>query len=357
MIPDMKFCLEDDPLKYYHAMLKDIEEARDYVFVEMYKFGNDTIGIKFRDALAKKAKQGVMVKILVDSWGGSALSDTFFHDIVKNGGEVRFFEKIRFNTDFFTRSHRRNHRKLLIIDDHITYIGSSNFTEYNLNWREMVLRMDDEITTLFKEIFFESFDSYNKYLINKARYSRTIKYHDFEIIRDVPSIPLQRIKKRFERLIRSARKSVVIETPYFLPGFLLRKAMIDAAKRGVEVNVILPRHSDVRLVDILRNKYLGILFKNNIKFLYYKPGNLHAKMMFVDGKVFAIGSPNFDYRSFRYLYEIILVGKDPSIAQQLQEHIRLTIEESEDFDYEKYLDRPTIEKIVEWMLLPFRHLL
>ena len=76
-----------------------------------------------------------------DSWGGNALSDSFFMELISYGGEVRYFDKLKFNIDFFTKGHRRNHRKLLIIDDAISYVGSTNITEYNLNWREMVMRL------------------------------------------------------------------------------------------------------------------------------------------------------------------------------------------------------------------------
>ena len=139
------FILFDDPIKYYDAMLDDINAAKKYIYIETYKFGHQTIGIKFRDALTRKAKEGVEVKVLVDSWGGSSLPDNFFIQLIKNGGEVRFFQKIKINFDFFTRSHRRNHRKLLLIDDRISYIGSSNLTEYNIIWRESMLRIQSII--------------------------------------------------------------------------------------------------------------------------------------------------------------------------------------------------------------------
>jgi cardiolipin synthase len=150
---------------------------------------------------------------------------------------------------------------------------------------------------------------------------------------------------------------VVIETPYFLPGFLLRKAMIDAAKRGVEVKVIMPKNSDVRMIDILRNKYLGLLYKNGVKLLFYLPHNLHAKLLLIDNRIFSIASANFDYRSFLYQHEIALIGKDIDILCQLQDHIQETLNNSEEFKYDVWLKRPLIEKIFERILIPFRHLL
>jgi cardiolipin synthase len=353
----MEFQVIDDALRMYNLMLNDIGNAKSYIFIETYKFANDHLGERFRDALTRKARQGVNVRIMIDSWGKGPISETFFEEMIRNGGEVKFFEKIKLNTDIFTRGHRRDHRKIIVIDDEIAYIGSANITGYNLNWRELELRMKGEIAQTFRKIFEQNFESFNPYNITtKINYSRTMKYQDFEIIRDVPSIPLQRNKKRFTQMIRSARKSIVIETPYFLPGYLLRKALMDAGKRGVDVKVIMPKHSDVRMVDLLRNKYFGMYYKNNVKLLFYFPYNLHAKLLIIDNKTFAVSSANFDYRSFRYQYEISLIGHEPEVLRQLEIHVRETLSSSEEFNYERWKNRPLIEKIFEWILLPFRHL-
>ena len=156
-------------------------------------------------------------------------------------------------------------------------------------------------------------------------------------------------------MIRNADREILIETPYFLPGYFLRKVLMDACKRGVEVTVVVPRHSDVMLIDILRNRYLGPLHKEGLKFRYFLPGNLHAKAILVDKEIFAIGSPNFDYRSFRYMHEIVLIGRDESIASQLNQHISETLSQTEQFDFEKWRKRPRLQQFIEWLLLPFRH--
>lgn len=353
----MEFQVIDDTLKMYNLMLNDIGNAKSYIFIETYKFANDHLGERFRDALTRKAKQGVSIKIMIDSWGKGPISETFFEEMIRSGAEVKFFEKIKLNTDIFTRGHRRDHRKIVVIDDEISYIGSANITGYNLNWRELELRMKGEISETFRKIFEQNFESFNPYNITtKINYSRTMKYGDFEIIRDVPSIPLQRIRKRFTQMIRSAKTSIVIETPYFLPGYLLRKALMDAGKRGVDVKVIMPKHSDVRMVDLLRNKYFGMYYKNNVKLLFFTPYNLHAKLLMIDDRTFSVSSANFDYRSFRYQYEISLIGQEPEVLRQLQVHVRETLSSSEEFNYERWVNRPLIEKIFEWILLPFRHL-
>jgi len=352
----MDFRIIDDTLQYYNLMLNDIAQAKSYIYLETYKFANDHMGIRFRDAITRKAKEGVKVKIMIDSWGKGPVSETFFTELIRLGGEVKFFEKIKINSDIFTRGHRRDHRKIVIIDDILCYIGSANITGYNLNWRELCLRISGELAPSFKKVFLENFNAFNPYIIsNKATFSRTIRFEDFEIIRDVPSFQFQRLKKRYTQLIRIAEHSVVIETPYFLPGFMLRKVMMEASNRGVEVTVIMPKHSDVRMIDILRNKYLGLLHNAGIKLLFYLPHNLHAKLLLIDREVFSISSANFDYRSFRYQYEIALIGSNPDILRQLNDHIAETVRNSQGLDYDEWIRRPLIEKIFEWVLLPFRH--
>ena len=348
--------LYDKPEIYLSDMLEDIRQAKHYICLQMYKFYDDGIGRQFRDALTEKARQGVEVKVLIDSWG-AGVSHSFFSDLIGFGGQVRFFTKIKFFIDFFTKNHRRNHRKLIVIDDAISWIGSGNITAYSLKWRELMLRIKGDIAHSFRKVFNLDFKLYNKYFFEKNSYIRLIRHGDFEIVRDVPSITKKRINKKFIQLIKNADKEVIIETPYFLPGYFLRRAMMDASKRGVRVYVIIPRHSDVMLVDILRNKYLGLLHLGGVKFLYYQDGVLHAKGILVDDSIFAIGSPNFDYRSFRYMHEIILVGRQQEVAEQLRAHIEQSLKFCEPFSYEKWLNRPKFQLLMEWLLLPFRHLL
>lgn len=346
-----------DPIRYYNAMIDDIESAVKYVYVQTYRFGNDVVGIRFKDALIKKAKEGVEVKVLVDFWGSARINNQFAVEMREAGIDLRFFEKIKFNTDIFTRGHRRNHRKLMLIDDDISYIGSSNFTEYNLNWRESVLRLKGGIALSFKRVFRQDFKIYNTYVFAKNTYLRLIHYQKFEIIRDMPSITKQRIMRRYVAMIKKAEKSITIVTPYFLPGYMLRKALMEAAERGLDVKIIIPKRSDVGLVDVLRNKYMGQLHESGIKLLLYVPHNLHAKLLLVDDKIFGIGSSNFDYRSFRYMHEIVLLGEHPTIIQQFRRFIDATLESTHLFNYEQWQRRPLISRFFEWLLVPARHLL
>ncbi|MCD4730660.1 MAG: hypothetical protein K8R74_08675 [Bacteroidales bacterium] len=212
----------DDPMKFYNAMLSDIEKAKQYIYLETYRFNNDSIGIKFRDALTRKSREGVKIKLLMDSWGTS-LPSGFFEELQNNGGEARFFLKVKFFWDFFTKNHRRNHRKLLIIDDVITYIGSANLTDYSLNWRESILRIKSGIAQSFKKVFEEHYKLYNKYVFEKRITVRKITYEGFDIIRDIPSLTKQRIRSSFIQLIKLADIKLLLKLLISFQVFLLGK--------------------------------------------------------------------------------------------------------------------------------------
>lgn len=342
------------PELYHESVLHDIASAKQSINFEIYRFRNDEVGKRYRDALAEKCKQGVKVRLLLDSWG-TDLPMSFLHPILDQGGEVRFFKKIKFFIDFFTKNHRRNHRKLLVIDNQIVYIGSANLTQYSLGWRELILRLEGPIALDFQKTFEDSYRVYNKYIFNKLSFKKTIIHGNYEIVQDLPSIYRQVLKNKYELLFSKAKREIIIETPYFLPGYKLRLRMAQAAKRGVNVKVLVPLHSDVRLVDFLRARYMDFYHKNNIHVYYYAPGNLHAKCVLIDNERFAIGSANFDYRSFRYQYEIMLFGTNPEIISQLRTHIDENLLNCRPFDYDAWLVRPLFERIMGVLLTPFRH--
>ncbi len=352
---DLQIRLMSDPLVYYTAMLNDIKKASQYIYIEIYRFRNDPMGVRFRDNLIKKCREGVKVRVLIDSWGASS-SLSFFNELLEAGGEVRFFKKIRINWDMFTKGHRRNHRKIMVIDDEITYIGSANISGYSFNWRESMFRIRGLIAPKFKQIVSENFRIYRKYFYDKQAYTKTIRYNGLEILRDVPSLQYQPVKKKFLELIHEAKREIIIETPYFLPGSSLRKALADAAKRGVKVFVHIPKKSDVGILDVLTSKYLGEMSEYGVQIYFFVPQNLHAKMFLADRTHFVVGSSNFDYRSLRYMHEICLAGQHKNLVRQIVSHMNETRKNSEAFDYDGWMHRPIIQRFFEWLFVPMRHL-
>ncbi|MDE6494260.1 MAG: phosphatidylserine/phosphatidylglycerophosphate/cardiolipin synthase family protein [Bacteroidales bacterium] len=349
------FELFDDNLQFFTGLVRDIRQATKYIYLETYRFSDDAIGHRVKDALLEKAKEGLEIKLLVDAYGTKPAE--FLNELAAAGVQLRFFKKMKFFiSNAFAKNNTRNHRKLVLIDDHITYIGSSNITAYALNWRDLNLRMDNPITRKFKGCFLHNYAQYKFYELAPFERIKLVRYHGFGIVQDTPTSYFQTIRNYMLKLIENAKEEILFETPYFLPGHKIRKALANAAKRGVKVVAHVPLHSDVSLVDILRNKYLGPLHKAGIQWKFYTPDLLHAKCMLIDRKRFFMGSANMDYRSFRYQYEIMLYGENPEIIGMLQRHIDGTEAKTVDFDYEKWLNTPKITRFMEWLLMPFRHL-
>lgn len=340
-------------IKLFDSMLQDINHAKRYIYLETYRFHADEIGKKFRDALIRKAKQGVDVKLLVDAWGSNA-TNAFFDTLRKAGGDIRFFREIKFHIRYFKHNHRRDHRKLLIIDDEISYIGSSNICGDILNWRELNLRLMGNVSLIFRKAFLDSFDIFRKRIYSHKKHTRLLKRDGFELIRDVPSVGRQKVKKKYLDLIKGAKRKVLIETPYLMPDRKMRNALKRASKRGVDVKLQLPLRSDVKIMDILRDRYLGWLHSYGVKIYFYKPLICHAKAMVVDDARFVMGSSNLDYRSFIQQYEIVVAGDDREIVKKLIRYFNEGFENSVVFEYKRWKSRHILKKFIERLLSPIR---
>lgn len=347
----------DDNLELFSLMLRDISMAKESVNIETYRFAHDAMGEKFLKTLVDKVEEGVRIRVLVDAWGtGTELS--FFKPLIELGGEVRIFKKPNFERGHLIKNHCRNHRKLTIIDNRIAYLGSSNISAYSIPWRELNLRIENPgVIKMLIRSFRSSYRSYNKYSFSNLSHKKDIRFEDWTLIQDLPNAYRQRLKKEYENLIDKAKEEVCIETPYFLPGHVLRRKLGEAVARGVKVRVMMPNHSDVRLVDIIRRKYLGELHLMGVELCFYTQGNLHSKGIMIDNKIFSISSANFDYRSFRYQYELALIGTEKEVIEKLKPHFEATYQSCIGFNYEIWKSRSRIEKLFEWILLPIRYLL
>ena len=337
----------------YATMLADVAQAEKFIYLETYIYGNDKIGEQFRDLLIKKARTGVNVKIIIDDFG-SEVKESFFSELIKTGGQIKFFRKFIYSLKLVSKNNSRNHRKLLTIDNKITYLGSSNIKEKHLDWHELNIRLENGIAEYFSSIFLDNFKIANKKSFMKKWHIFPVRYGLFEIIRDVPSIKFNKIRKRKIELIRQAKKQVLIETPYFLPDKKFRKALKIAVRKGVDVKIIIPKKSDVKIIDILRNRYLGNLHKNGIKIYFYNKKNLHSKFLIIDDVAFSLGSANINFRSLYVEFELNLFGWDKHIIQDLESIFENDLKSTEKFNYKKYLSRSKIQKLTEKILAKVR---
>ncbi len=353
------YTLYSSPANWYDVLLQDIQQATSFIYIETFRMMEDQVGEKICHALIEKVKQGIKVKLLVD-WWGTKTTHSYIKKLIESGAEVRYFQKFVMSVALFSRNHLRDHRKIVVIDNQISYIGSANFSQYSLSWRESILRIQGNMAIVLKKIFNDNFKIYNKDLFHPwvaKAFKRTILFNNFYFIREVPSIFSQRIKKNYVRLIQRAKSSIIIESPYFIPGYRIYKELTNAAKRGVEVKVIVPQTSDLKMIDYLSDALWENLYKKGVGIYFYTKSNLHSKLMLIDDQIFSIGSANFDHRSFKYMFEIALISNNLKVNELIKNHITETLYESVLFDFKKWKERPLLKRIIALLIVPIRHLL
>lgn len=341
-------------------MLDDIRSAKNSISIETYLFGNDVVGKKFLNEMTKKAKEGVKVRLLIDAWGFFYLQGrinkakrTLFKEYLNSGGELKFFREFRYTFSRLSDNHERLHRKLIVIDENTTYIGSFNILNKYVNNREIALRIVGKISKKFGESFNFFWNASDKKLRKKIK---SLWHKKFKIIHDVPNKIRSNTEKNYVWLVNLAKKEIKIETPYFVPSPRLLRALVRAARRGVKVSLIIPKNSNWKIVDLIRNKYLGYLYRGGIKIYYFLPTLLHSKLLIIDDKFFLLGSSNVDYRSFLRSFEVNLLGEHRYLASLLEKHFNETLSLSEKFDYLDWKKRSSIKKIFESILHRFKEL-
>ena len=348
----INFEIYSEPKKFYKKMLEDIMNAKEYIYLECHIYQDDFIGKKFRRALTKRSAEGIKVKLLIDAWGAKIDKKKYFKRLIKNGGEIRYFREIKYVLRFLSKNHERNHRKLLLIDDEISYIGSANISsEFYPDGRELVMRIDGNITLIFAKTFLNSWDSAGG--LNKKRI-KSLFHRGFEIIQDAPSEIYKATERRYVKLIYSAGKEILIESPYFVPSRGVRKAFVRAIKRNVKVRLILPHYSDMKIADIVRARYLGEAYRGGIEIYYYPRHKLHSKLLIIDDKFFLFGSSNLDYRSFLYQFEINLLGKNKRMIHALKKSYYQALGKCIPFNYGEWKQRSSIDKFLDLFSLLIR---
>jgi cardiolipin synthase len=343
----MKFEVISSPRQIYNKMLKDIKSARKRIYLETYIYDMDEIGDRFKKELSEKVSEGLKVRLLVDGWGPTA-NKAYFADLIKKGAEVRFFREISYLFTKLFKNHERNHRKLLIIDDDVSYVGSINITQSCLEWRELALRIKDKkLNSLFAGSFNGNWRSFADF---KPKKVKTLVHKGFMIIRDIPSKIKKPTFNRYIRLLNKAKKEIRIEAPYFVPSPRIINALAKAVERGVDVKLVIPHRSDVIIHDILRDTYLGAVHKKGIQIFYYTPSVLHSKLLIVDDTFFLLGSSNLDYRSFLHQYEINLLGDDKWLIKKLRKYSDETLSRTKPFVYKEWKERRIGKRLLEYVL-------
>jgi cardiolipin synthase len=321
--------LLDDGDQTMQALEEKILESKHHIHLEYYIWEPDQIGTHFRDLLAVAAQRGVEVRVLYDAMGSHHLNNAFWKPLREAGGEVIAFNPVRFLR--ITFGNFRTHRKIAVCDGLAGFIGGINLhdpatpTRSGKNaWRDQHARIDGEPTYRLQRLFLENWNysggAFRLTPGNAEKYfpaARVGKGTPMQIISSGPDDNNAPMHAFFLAAISTANTRVLIETPYLIPDEPLESALRIAELRGVDVQVIVPKHGDSKIVTAASHTYCDSLNKAGIKVYEYGPPMLHAKTMIIDDTVAIVGTANLDNRSFRLNFEVAAAFYDETIIRKL----------------------------------------
>ena len=356
---DNNITIFTDGKKKFEQLFKDIEKATNHIHIQYYIIKDDSLGKHLIDLLTKKAKEGVHVRVLYDELGSRTLNNKrFFREFRKAGGRVEVFfpSKLKF---FNPRLNFRNHRKLVIIDGKVGYVGGFNVGDEYLGlnpkfgyWRDTHLRIEGSAVHATQTRFILDWNQASKH--HDIVYSRiyfpelqTKGSIGMQIVTSGPDSEWEQIKNGYIKLISSAKKSVLIQTPYFIPDASLFDALRIASLSGISVKLMIPNKPDHIFVYWATTFYAGELLKAGAKVYIYDNGFVHAKMIVIDEEVSSIGTANIDVRSFKLNFEVNAFIYDEHVAKALTDIFYKDIEVSRELTLEIYAKRSKKIKIKE----------
>lgn len=341
-------------------VIESLKNAKHHIHIEYYIYENDEIGKQLAQVLMDKAKEGVEVRFIYDDYGGRDIRKNIVQELIESGVEAHPFYKISLIM-LANRLNYRNHRKIIIIDGTVGYVGGINVSDKYINsnndqlfWRDTHLKI---IGSSVINLQFTFLTDWNFCANQKIPFSNDYfpfedlhKYYGNQLIQVVSSGPdsnYPNIKYALIQAIVAAKREVCITTPYFIPDRSFLDAIYIAALSGVDVKLLLPRKSDSFVVNTTTQSYFEELLKAGVKIYTYTKGFVHAKTMVCDKKIAIIGTANLDNRSFDLNFEINAIVYDEKIANELTGIFEDDLKYSKQIVLEEWKRRPFYKKLLE----------
>lgn len=346
-----------DGRQMFDTMMQDIMSARETINIMFFIVKNDETGRQFIDALTQKAREGVEVRLLLDSMGSRQINDRVLRDFLDAGGKRAYFFPRKLNLVNFDFNYR-NHRKLAVIDGIIGYTGGFNIAREYLGlkkkfgyWRDTHIRITGQSVQDINARFILDWRtaSKEKIVLSEAFYSGVISEGNtgIQIVSSGPDSVKEEVKRSLMKMITSAERSIYVQTPYFVPDDSILESLKMAAQCGVDVRVMIPCMPDHPLVYWATYSYAGELVKSGGRVFIYENGFLHSKTMVVDGEVGTVGSANFDRRSFSLNFESNAFIYDKKEAQTMERIFCEDLKECKELTISLYENRSRTIKVKE----------
>lgn len=312
----------------FPAIFEAISAATHHIHIEYYIIEADKLGWQLADLLCQKAAAGVEVRVLYDDVGCWSLSRRYIRKLKKSGVEVASFIPVFFPW-LTSKANYRNHRKIVVVDGKVGFVGGLNFADRYLEgvkwgaWRDTHLRVQGEATRMLQVTFITDwYASTNKRINKTTNYfpvsEKIEKVIPCQMVLSGPDSDYAAIMQAFFATIARAKRYIYISTPYFLPNEALLTALKVAAMSGVDVRIMLPNRSDAKMAHWASRSYFTEMLEAKVNIYLYHKGFNHSKLMIVDGNFGSIGSANMDTRSFEDNFEITAMIYDTRIAAEME---------------------------------------
>lgn len=313
--------------EFFPALLHEISKAKDHIHITSYIIEDDPLGRLIRDALIEKARQGIEIRFLYDDVGSWKMKENFFELMKEEGIEVHPFMPVRFPA-FTSKVNYRNHRKIIVIDGKIGFVGGMNLAlryvkgEKGEKWRDTHVKITGAAVYGLQRAFLVDWFYADRTLITNRKYypDTAIKANNnlIQIVTSSPTNVWAELEQGYIKVLLSAKRYVYMETPYFLPTEPILFALRTAALSGVDVRLMVPFKMDSKLVQLASQSYLNQIIASGVKVLCYKNGFNHSKLLVSDDNVATIGSANIDFRSFENNFEANAFFYDKTMAERVK---------------------------------------
>jgi cardiolipin synthase len=328
-----------DPDRCYELIAQAVDAAEKYVYVEYYIFAPGRAATRLLDALTRAAQRGVVVRILGDAIGSSALGKRHLQALRQASGQFEYFNPVLF-ARLRAPLNFRNHRKIVVCDGRVAFTGGINVTDEYLPdyrptpWRDTHMRMVGEAAHWLALLFLEDWafatgqDARVEVASAEAGLARDKLrenqespvrqgHHIVQVLPSGPDHDFEAVRDTYFSAIAGARQRILLTTPYFVPDEAILVALTTAALRGVDVRVLVPKRSDSRVVTLAARSYYDALLQAGARVFEYGPAMLHAKTMVIDESLAFIGTANMDNRSFRLNFEVSVALFSHEICRNL----------------------------------------
>lgn len=342
---------------FYPAILDAFRSAQHSVNLEAYVFQKSEIARQYVEVLAERARAGVRVNLVLDAFGSLGAPDSVFRPLREAGGKVKRYNRLTWYA--LMRMDNRTHRELVIVDGKVAFIGGAGVADQwftgvkgKPRWRDTMIRVEGEAVPNLQATFAENWLQASGELLAGKAYFPEIDCPDPTTALVINSTPTvggsTRARILMQLLVVSARHSISITTPYFLPDHSLTRALCDAVERGLKVRILVPgAKSDHILTRSTSRGGYGALLKAGAEVFEYQPSMIHAKILIVDELWAVVGSTNFDNRSFGINDEVNLAVRDRAVASRLAADTAADLRQSQRVTLDDWRHRPVTERATE----------